>query len=189
VVSNAGPLNTLALAGEAAFPASYVREVRETVRPAPLVWIQSAVNRPDFKHPGWMHLVNSRRVNITLCPSLVAPDLAPPGKHLLCSGSSPPSSLPPFDFKKEIELHILDLAENFPEFASHGEVLSVGCFWGQWPGYGTWPGYEVPQRTPVRNLFNVGDAVGPGGLAGNPAAAASARAVVRDIREHFPPAG
>lgn len=185
VVSDTGPKKTVELAGAENFDKGYLRELDETLRPSPLVWLQTAINTPDFNHPGQLILTGTRGVNFTVCPTFVCPGLAPKGKHLLISGSAPADSLPPFDWKKEIELHIKDLSENFPEFDRHGEILNAGCFWGEWPGFHTWPGYEIPPKTSILNLYNVGDAVVTTGTTSTPAAAETARLVVADIKKRF----
>lgn len=188
VLSDAGPRKTVELAGRENFDKGYLKELEETIRPGPIVWIQTAINSPTFNHPGQLLLTGTRRVNLTVCPTFACPELAPKGKHLLLSGSAPPSSLPPFDWKKEIELHLMDLSDNFPEFNECGEILNTGCHWGEWPGCRTWPGYEMPQKTPVENLYNVGDGVAPTGTAGTPAAAESARLVAEDVKKRIQPA-
>jgi hypothetical protein len=43
------------------------------------------------------------------------------------------------------------------------------------------PGWDLPQKTPVVHLYNVGDGVKPSGTVALPGAAASALAVVEDI--------
>jgi protoporphyrinogen oxidase len=188
VISDAGPRATVELAGSDNFDKGYLKELNETLRPSPIVWVQSAINTPHFNHQGWITITDSRRVNAVVCPTIACPELAPKGKHLLLSGSGPVSSLPPFDFKKEIELHLMDLGDNFPEFTRYGEVLNAGCFWGEWPGTRTWPGYEMPQKTSIVNLYNVGDAVVPSGMGSTPGVAESARLVVADLKQRIRPA-
>jgi len=52
----------------------------------------------------------------------------------------------------------------------------------KWPGFRTVPVNPVPHRTPVKGLFNVGDACCPRGLAGSMDAAKSALLVRDDLR-------
>jgi phytoene dehydrogenase-like protein len=82
----------------------------------------------------------------------------------------------------------MDLSDNFPEFNKYGEILIAGCYQGEWPGVRTWPGYEMSQKTPIQNLYNVGDAVAPTGMAATPAAAESAKLVVEDLKKRIRPA-
>ena len=187
VVSDTGPRKTVGLAGAENFEKGYLKELDDKLRPAPLTWLQTAINTPDFNHPGQLILTGTRGVNFTVCPTFACPGLAPEGKHLLLSGSAPADSLPPFDWEKEIELHIMDLRENFPEFDRYGEVLNAGCFWGEWPGSRTWAGWELPPKTPILNLYNVGDAVVRSGTTSTPAAAETARTVVDDIKKRLQP--
>ena len=46
----------------------------------------------------------------------------------------------------------------------------------------SWPGRDMAQRTPVTNLYNVGDGVKPQGTTGLVGAVASALVVVEDIK-------
>lgn len=60
-------------------------------------------------------------------------------------------------------------------------------FTGEWPAFRTWPGYDLPQKTSIENLYNVGDAVKvPGWYSGVPACAETARVVAEDVQARFP---
>jgi len=186
VISNAGPRKTVELAGRENFDKGYLKQLNETIRPAPIFWIQAATDRPLVECP-MLYLTGARRVNLVVCPTLVCPELAPHGKHLLMSGGAPDSSLPPYDFEKEKKLNIQDLRDNFPGFDEHTEILVASYFREDWPTYHSWPGYDLSQKTPIENLYNVGDGVKPPGWSGLRACAQSARLVVEDIRGRFKP--
>jgi len=51
------------------------------------------------------------------------------------------------------------------------------------PLYRTWPGYDLPQKTPIQNLYNVGDGVKPPGRVGLLACAEGARMVTNELRK------
>ena len=76
-----------------------------------------------------------------------------------------------------------DLRDVIPGFDTRCRVLTRTCYRGKWPGFRTVPGSPVPHRTPVKGLFNVGDASCPRGFAGSMGAATSAMLVRDDLRE------
>src|SRR4030042_4016186 len=115
VISNAGPKRTVELAGRYNFDMGYLKQLRENLRPVPTFCIQAASDRPLIEYPTLI-LTEARTVNLIACPTLICPDLAPKGKHLLVAVGAPRSSLPPYDFKQERELNIQDLRDNLPGF-------------------------------------------------------------------------
>ncbi len=76
---------------------------------------------------------------------------------------------------------MMDLRDLIPGFDTRATVLLTGCYHGDRPGMHSWPGRDMPQRTPVANLYNVGDGVKPPGTTALPGAAASAVKVVEEI--------
>lgn len=48
-----------------------------------------------------------------------------------------------------------------------------------------WPGCELPQKTPIENLYNVGDGVKVSGWIGLEASAQTGRLVAEDIQARF----
>ena len=75
-----------------------------------------------------------------------------------------------------------DLRDIIPGFDRRCRVLTKTCYRGKWPGFRTVPGSPVPHRTPVKGLYNVGDAACPRGFAGSMGAATSAMLVRDDLR-------
>lgn len=186
VISNAGPKSTVELAGNNNFDMGYLKQLRENLRSVPTFCIQAASDRPLIEYPTLI-LPEARTVNLITCPTIICPDIAPKGKHLLVAVGAPRSSLPPYDFKSEKESNIQDLRDNLPGFDEHAQILIASYFREDWPGAHSWPGYDLPQKTPIVNLYNVGDGVKPGGWNGLRASAESARIVVGDIRKCFGP--
>ncbi len=183
VISNAGPRKTLELAGRENFERGYVSDVDTKIRPGPVVGMFIASDRPLIEHPGAFIPVNTRRICLMFQTTLTCPELAPKGMHYLESFGAFHDSLGPIDLKKEIEMNIQDLRDIIGDkFDRHGKILAAECFHGDWPAFHTWPGYDVGQKTPIENLYNVGDGVKlPGWYSGTPAAAATAAPVVQDI--------
>ena len=72
---------------------------------------------------------------------------------------------------------------DIPGVDTRCRVLTRTCYRGKWPGFRTVPGSPVPYRTPVKGLFNVGDASCPRGFAGSMGAATSAMLVRDDLRK------
>jgi len=180
VISNTGPRRTVELLGKADLERGYLRELEQNLQPAPVMALQIAAAEPLIDYDSLM-ITGARRVNALYQPTTVCPELAPTGKHLLLAGGGPGSSLPPFDKKKEMELCLQDLKDLIPDFERRARILTAGFYHGRWPGMHCWPGSDLPQKTPIENLYNVGDGVKPAGTTGLPSAAASALAAVEDI--------
>jgi phytoene dehydrogenase-like protein len=188
VVSNAGPRVTVNLAGRQHFDKGYLEEMEERLRPVPGIWISIASDEPLIDVPEFL-VTEARRINIMSQETAVCPEWAPSGKHLLGAGAAFGSSILPQNIRNEIELCLQDLRENIRNFDSRAEILLVGVFRGEWPIYRSWPGYDLPQRTPIENLYNVGDGVKPPGCTGLPACAETGRIVADDIRYRLKPSG
>jgi len=186
VVSNTGPRKTVELTGSENFDMGYLKQLKETLRPAPIIFIQAASDRPLVDCSSLVFVLG-RRMSAMNCPTLLCPEHAPQGKHLLTAVGTPRSPLPPYDFKKDKELMLQDLRDNMPGFDEHAEILIASYFREDWPGYHSWPGYDLSQKTSVENLYNVGDGVKPPGWIGLGACAKSAEIVVEDIKLRFQP--
>lgn len=187
VISNVGPKATVSLAGEGNFDSGYLREVAG-MRPTLQMWVTTVSDRPFFDTQ--VSFLGTRRMLNLINPTLVCPELAPPGKHMHHSISGPRSQFT-WDLDEEIDLHVQDLKDHVPGFEEHGEILHVGCYWGDWPTTRNAPyvGYTpLPQKTPIENLYNVGDGVGPRGWpSGTSGCAVTARLVVEDVLDRIAP--
>ena len=69
------------------------------------------------------------------------------------------------------------LRDEFPGF-SQAKMLSVRVMRGAWPAQRSCSGFDMPQDTPIANLWHVGDAVKDYGDGGTQACADLARSVV-----------
>lgn len=183
VISNAGPKRTVSLAGREHFDQGHLREVAR-LRPAFQMYMSIVSDEPLYDGP-FMTLHGTRRALVIMTPTVVCPDLAPAGKHLHISCAGPESQVGPWNMTEEVDLHLLDLRENIPRLDKYGKVLHVGCYRGDFPTLtnGPFVGWSpMPQKTPVENLYNVGDGVGPKGWSGSAAGCAlTARIAVDDI--------
>jgi phytoene desaturase len=183
VISNAGPKRTVEMAGREHFDKGFLSEV-DSMRPSFQMWIATISDRPLYDWPMITTLKTRRMINMMI-PSMVIPGLAPEGKHIHYSISGPAEQSGHWNMKEEVDLHIQDLKDNVPLFSTHGEVLHVGCYHGGWPTITNTPfaGYQpMKQKTPIENLYQVGEAVGPRGwMGGTPGCALTARLVVDEI--------
>lgn len=189
VISNAGPVKTVELAGSANFATGYLDEMKAKIRPAPIVATYVASDRPLVDLQGFLMMVGLRRIVSGVCMSLTCPELAPPRQHLTVLWGTPASCLHHVDRDAETEQNMLDIKQLFPDFEKHGRILKMDIrdIDDGFPAHRTWPGYDLPQLTPVPNLFNVGDGVKPLGWVGMPSCAKSARLVVEELTKRIRP--
>lgn len=180
VVSNLGPRATVALAGREAFEQGYLAYLERRVHPTAILWLHFCSDERVLDYSA-ISVCGTRRVNMIDSPSLDCPDTAPPGKHLYTVGGAPPNALDPGDIDAEFERVMEDLREIIPGFDQRCRVLTRTCYRGKWPGFRTVPGSPVSHRTPLKGLFNVGDAACPRGFAGSMGAAKSALLVRDDL--------
>ncbi len=186
VISNVGPQKTVDLAGREHFEKSYLKELSQAGKPAVIISLQFVIDRPLFEQACLM-VAGAKRVNALFQPTMICPELAPPGKHLLYVGAAPASLGSAEISEKEIDLCFEDLNHLLPGFEKHAEVLLISTFHGGWPGFHCSLGYVMPPKTPVMNLYNVGDSVAPPGTSALPATVLSAQEVVDDIKGRLHP--
>jgi phytoene dehydrogenase-like protein len=188
VISNAGPKETLALVGEENVDKGYVKELKERMHHGSQMLIAFASDRPLIDYAGGLGMVESRRVVNISCLTLTCPELSYPGTYLHTAQCQPRSEFAPLDSKIEIQAAMDDLRENLRAFDRYAEVLDICCFFNEdWPGARNLPGYYPPQKTPIENLYNVGDGVAPLGATGTGSCALSAMLVVEDLKERLQP--
>lgn len=181
VISNTGPRRTIELGGEDSFDRAYLKEVQEKVRPATGIDYMITSDEPLLEAPTVLFTADTQRLECFVG------DITPDGKYILRSASVPESAAK-YSAEKEYKIFMQDLKETFPDFEKcGGKILIARNFSGDWPFYGTWPGDCLTQKTPIENLYNVGDAVIPGGWVGGSGAAESARVVVEDIKARVKP--
>jgi phytoene dehydrogenase-like protein len=180
VVSDVGPEATVALTGREHFEQSYLVLLDQVVRPTAILWLHFCSDELLFDYSA-LAICGTRRVNMIDVSSVECPELAPPGRHLYTVGAAPLDSVRPGDVDAEFAHVFADLRDVIPGFNQRCRVLTRTCYRGKWPGFRTRPGSPMPHRTPIRGLFNVGDASCPRGFAGSMGAARSAQLVCEDI--------
>ena len=181
IVSNVGPIKTIELAGEENFDKGYLKEIRERIRSAAGMNYYLASDKSFIDYEGALHTTDTRRVRSWMEITKIWPHWAPQGKQLTISFSTPESTII-YNPKKEAELFLQDLKDEFPKFEEcGGQLLSMGNFCGNWPVTRSWPGYMVGTKTPIENLYNVGDATNPPGYVIAEGASESGRRVANEI--------
>jgi phytoene dehydrogenase-like protein len=186
IISDLGPKKTIEITGAEHFDRAYLAEVKQ-IRPTPPIVIANVVSdEPLIPHQGLVWPIGASRLICILSPTLCCPELAPAGKHLLQSYSGVMTPQGAMDMNREIEANLEELYGLIPDARTKGRVLSVGCWQGEWPLFRTvWHG--LPQKTPVINLYNVGDGVRIPGMIGVTLCAETARVVVEDLMNRFAP--
>ncbi|MGB6100171.1 MAG: FAD-dependent oxidoreductase [Comamonas sp.] len=158
VISNVGPSATIRLAGEAAMGDAYVAKARKVLRPAANIVVNFATQQRLIDQPGLITFANTERLCNLGELTAMCPEMAPPGWHLYVAYVVPKPALGDFDEKAETELGLQDLRNEFPGFAD-AKILSIRVMRDEWPAQRSCAGYDMPQETPLPNLWNVGDAV------------------------------
>jgi phytoene desaturase len=186
VVSNAGPLATVRMCGEDNLPSGYAERIRAASAPSTLITVNFASRRPLTTVPGVVFFGPTRRLAYAANLTETCPEMAPAGWHLYAGASTPHPATGPFDEDTEIAMLKADLAEHFPGFET-AKILSIQiCAGDDWPAQRAIAGRDLPQTTPIPNLFNVGDGVREWATAGQSGCVHSARLVVDRIVSQFP---
>ena len=186
VVSNAGPVSTVRMCGEKNLPTGYAERIRTQSAPSTLITVNFASRRPLTTVPGVVFFGPTRRLAYAANLTETCPEMAPAGWHLYAGASTPHPATGAFDEAAEIEMLKADLAEHFPGFEG-AKILSVQiCAGEDWPAQRAIAGRDLPQTTPIPNLFNVGDGVREWATAGQSGCVESARLVIERIVAQFP---
>ncbi len=187
VVSDTGPKKTVELAGELLFDADYLQELGSKLEPTAIICLQIGLDTPLFEQ-NHMLLTGAGRVYALYQPTIICPGLAPEGKHLLVANAIPESSQAlssEAGRQREIDLCFKDIKAFFPGFRKSESVLLTGLYRDFWPGMHSWPGKDMPIKTPIINLYNVGDGVKQSGYSGLPAVVKSGMLVAGEIRQRM----
>ena len=186
IVSNAGPVATVRLCGDENLPPGYADRIRAQSAPGTLITVNFASTQPLTTITGVVFFGPTRRLAYAANLTETCPEMAPPGWHLYAAASTPHPATGPFDGPAEIAMLKADLAEQFPGFES-ARILSVEiCAGEDWPAQRAIAGHDLPQTTPIPNLFNVGDGVREWATAGQSGCVQSARLVTERIVAEFP---
>lgn len=180
VISNTGPSMTVQLTGASFFEKSYLYRLWEFGMITPVIHVCVASREPLIDFDGIINFGNTRRLVFFETPTITCPELAPDGMHYATTYSVPKHAAGPLELRQTVEMIKLDLQDNFPAF-KEAEILMVATHHGEWPSMRRWPGHPMPVKTPIQNLYNVGDGCMPRGTVGVEACALSAREATTDI--------
>lgn len=180
VISNAGPQETARLAHGGIMDHYYLEELDKKIKPASITALQFSLKEPLFEN-NHLLVTGTKSLNSLYQPTMVCPGWAPEGRHLLIAGAAPENSFELFDGKLEIERCFADLRSLFPDFDSRATLLLAGTFHGAWPGMHSIPGRDMDMKTPVINLYNVGDGVKRLGYTGLPSVVDTGIEVAQEI--------
>ncbi len=156
VISNIGHLDTSRM--YECRNDEYLGKIKEA-KPSKGIKICLSSDEPLISHSGVFFTPYAQRINGINEVTNADPNLAPPGKHLIMSHQAVVSD----NLKDEIALGLLDLKRLFPD--KKYEVLLVQSYSNGWPVNRVSSGADTGNKTPVRNLYVVGDgAKGKGGI-------------------------
>jgi len=188
LISDMGPKKTIELADRSAFDADYLKQV-DALRPSPIVHTLIASDKPLVEAQGGLLIIGAKRIVTGVPMTRHCPELAPPGQHLMVIWSTPSSCLHPIDKEEEAKLTLEDIRQVFPDFDRHGRILrmDVRDIDDELPALRSWMGYDMPQETPLPNLYHVGDAVKPFGWEGLAACSRGAQLVANMVKKRFKP--
>jgi len=182
VISNIGPTATIPLVGESVLGADYVAQSRRTLRPAANIVVNFATQKRLIDLPGLITFANTERLCNLGELTATCPELAPAGWYLYVAYLVPKPALSDFDEKAETELGLQDLRNEFPDFKD-AKILSIRVMRGEWPAQRSCAGYDMPQETPLPNLWHVGDAVKDYGGGGTQACADNGKVAATRVLE------
>jgi len=187
-VSNAGPVATVGMCGDGALPPGYADEIRAQSRPSTLITVNFASRQHITDLDGLVFFGSTRRLAYAANLTALSPRLAPPGWYLYAAASTPSPASGEFDETAEVALLEADLRANFTEYDG-ARVLSVEiCAGHRWPAQRAIAGHDLPNTTPLPNLWNVGDGVRAWTGAGQSGCVESALLVTDQIRTRYPAA-
>ena len=187
VVSNMGPVATVNLTGREHFDAAYLKAL-ELVKPVPLyITVNMVSDEPLIDHPALVFPVGAKKLSAFMDPTVSSPEMAPPGKHMLHAWGAMCKPLNgPIDRDAEIQATLDELKQLVPGAADKASVLSIECFDEDWPTFRC-VASELPHRSSVVDLYNVGDGIRKPGHVGVELGAETARIVSQEIIERIRP--
>jgi len=159
VVSNAGPEATVALCGERHFPREYLGRMRRDLRSTANIVVNLASRERLIDAPGIVTFGITRRLCNMANLTATCPELAPEGWNLYVAYGVPVPAVGSFDEHAEVAATLADLRDEIERFDERATILSIRVMRGDWPAQRSVAGLDLPQETPIPNLYNVGDGV------------------------------
>ncbi len=192
VISNTGPKATVGLAGVENFNEDYLRMLRLRLSPHPTTIIFVASDRPlwpENGEPAMLMFTGTRRLESAIPFSNISHELAPPGQHLLFLIGHPVSNFVHMNIEEEERQMLFDLNEHFPGWEKHGRILKIksGDIDSEFIDGWCRVTFMVPYETPVKSLYNVGDANCPYGTVATTGAALGAKEVAEMVTKSVKP--
>jgi phytoene desaturase len=186
VISNVGPKVTVQLAGEENYDEKYLETMQARLRPTPVILNLVASDRPLWMEgeSATLVIVGARRITGVLPLTNFCPELAPPGQHLTYCIGAPLRSVK-MNVAEEIKANDLDLKEHLPDFEKYGRIIKRRIYnvYDEWQEVRSWPGYDMPRQTPIKNLYDAGDACKSPGMSGTTGACESGVKVAEMVRK------
>jgi len=187
VVSDTGPKLTVELVGRHLFDHDYLQELETKLEPTAVICLQIGLAEALFEG-NHLLLPGLERVYALYQPTVLCPNLAPAGRHLLVANAIPGSTqvlASETGRQRELELCLDEIRSVFPQFDAKASVLLTGLYRDFWPGMHAWPGKDMPIKTPIIKLYNVGDGVKQSGYSGLPAVVKSGMLAAAEIRQRM----
>ena len=184
-VSDIGPADTVKLVGEDNLPADYLETVKRGDRPCSMIAVNFASQDRLLEVPGMLSFANTKRLCYVANFTDLAPEMAPPGWNLYVGTSVPKPAVGDFDEEAETNILLEELSAEIKGF-DNSRILSINVTRDGWPPQRAVSGFDLPNTTPIPNLWNVGDAVKEYANGGTTACAETAQIVVNQIRERHP---
>lgn len=184
-VSGVGPSATVKLLGEENLPADYLAQVRRGDRPCSMLAVNFASQERLVDVPGMLSFAKTRRLCYVANFTDTCPEMAPDGWNLYVGTSVPKPAVGEFDESAEKDLLLADLRDEIPGF-DQARILSWAVTKDDWPPQRAVAGFDLPNTTPLQNLWNVGDGVKEYANGGTTACAETAKLVVEQITQRYP---
>ncbi|MCW3472643.1 FAD-dependent oxidoreductase [Rhodococcus pyridinivorans] len=184
-VSDIGPAATVNVVGEENLPTEYLDQVRRGDRPTSMITVNFASRDKLISAPGMLSFANTKRLCYVANFSELCPEMAPAGWNLYVGTAVPQPSTGDFDEDVETQILLDELRSEIAGFDT-ARVLSINVTRDGWPPQRAVSGFDLPNATPIGNLWNVGDGVKEYANGGTTACAETAQIVVEQIKELFP---
>jgi phytoene desaturase len=188
VVSDVGPAATVSLLGEDNVPTDYQEQVKKADRPTAMISVNFASQERLIDVPGMLSFAKSRRLAYIANFTDLCPEMAPQGWNLYVGTAVPKNPTGDFDEAAETEFLLQDLRDNIDDFDRRARILNIAVTRDDWPPQRAVAGFDMSHDTPIKGLWNVGDAVKEYANGGTTACAETAKLVVEKISTAYKPA-
>lgn len=175
IVSDVGPKETVNLAGNKNFNESYLKAVNslKEVNSATTIFVY---DKPITGYDGFYCWPEVERIATVWEPHYCWPGYVPEGQYCLyCFCTFRTNNI-----KREVQLGQEECMQEFPALRK-ARILHVNIFAGNWPVLRARAGQTLKARTPVENLYTVGDAFNPSGWTVGEGVAVVAKEVAQEI--------